>query len=140
MLQHFSKHFFPSSCQHCLCRSCAEECFDRRGTRFGLHGGRFKCPTCRYEVCLDRHGVYGLPRNLLVESIIDMMDSEKKNAEEKSQSKIKEEEERIKQEKLEEIKLDLEKQKKMCEKSGDPLNVYCLTCQKLICARASLKK
>lgn len=35
-------------------------------------GGRFRCPSCRHEVILDRHGVYGLQRNLLVENIIDM--------------------------------------------------------------------
>ena len=35
-------------------------------------GGRFRCPSCRHEVVLDRHGVYGLQRNLLVENIIDM--------------------------------------------------------------------
>lgn len=43
-------------------------------TRGGLltSGGRFRCPSCRHEVVLDRHGVYGLQRNLLVENIIDM--------------------------------------------------------------------
>lgn len=35
----------------------------------------FRCPTCRYEVILDRHGVYGLQRNLLVENIVDMYQS-----------------------------------------------------------------
>ena len=70
------------------CRSCAEECFDKRGTRFGISGGRFKCPTCRYEVVLDRHGTFGLPRNLLVENIIDMMGNEKKNREAEKQKKL----------------------------------------------------
>lgn len=35
-------------------------------------GSRFRCPSCRHEVVLDRHGVYGLQRNLLVENIIDL--------------------------------------------------------------------
>lgn len=39
-------------------------------------GGRFRCPSCRHEVILDRHGVYGLQRNLLVENIIDMYKQE----------------------------------------------------------------
>lgn len=39
-------------------------------------GGRFRCPSCRHEVVLDRHGVYGLQRNLLVENIIDIYKSE----------------------------------------------------------------
>ncbi|KAK7878721.1 hypothetical protein WMY93_030960 [Mugilogobius chulae] len=38
----------------------------------GSGGGRFRCPSCRHEVLLDRHGVYGLQRNLLVENIIDI--------------------------------------------------------------------
>jgi len=59
-------------CQHNLCRKCAEECYDRRGRVVGLSGGKFQCPTCRYEVMVDRHGVYSLPRNLLVENLIEM--------------------------------------------------------------------
>ncbi|CAG6021970.1 unnamed protein product [Menidia menidia] len=37
-----------------------------------VNSGRFRCPSCRQEVVLDRHGVYGLQRNLLVENIIDV--------------------------------------------------------------------
>ena len=37
-----------------------------------MSGGRFRCPSCRHEVIMDRHGVYGLQRNLLVENIIDI--------------------------------------------------------------------
>ena len=58
-------------CQHNLCRRCAEECYDRRGRVIGL-GGKFACPTCRFEVMVDRTGVHSLQRNLLVENIIDM--------------------------------------------------------------------
>ncbi|KAG9332531.1 hypothetical protein JZ751_014629, partial [Albula glossodonta] len=46
-----------------------------RGTMVGA-GGRFRCPSCRHEVVLDRHGVYGLQRNLLVENIIDIYKQE----------------------------------------------------------------
>ncbi|KAG2461926.1 TRI54 protein, partial [Polypterus senegalus] len=46
-----------------------------RGTTVGA-GGRFRCPSCRHEVVLDRHGVYGLQRNLLVENIIDIYKQE----------------------------------------------------------------
>ena len=41
-----------------------------------VNSGRFRCPTCRQEVVLDRHGVYGLQRNLLVENIIDVYKQE----------------------------------------------------------------
>lgn len=47
----------------------------RGGSSLGS-GGRFRCPSCRHEVVLDRHGVYGLQRNLLVENIIDMYKQE----------------------------------------------------------------
>lgn len=41
-----------------------------------MSGGRFRCPSCRHEVIMDRHGVYGLQRNLLVENIIDIYKQE----------------------------------------------------------------
>lgn len=44
-----------------------------------VNSGRFRCPTCRQEVVLDRHGVYGLQRNLLVENIIDAYKQEVDN-------------------------------------------------------------
>ena len=68
----FTKPVVILPCQHNLCRKCAEECYDRRGRVVGISGGKFQCPTCRYEVMVDRHGVYSLQRNLLVENIIDM--------------------------------------------------------------------
>lgn len=47
-----------------------------RGSSAVPSGGRFRCPSCRHEVVLDRHGVYGLQRNLLVENIIDIYKQE----------------------------------------------------------------
>lgn len=41
-----------------------------------VNSGHFKCPSCKREVVLDRHGVYGLQRNLLVENIIDIYKQE----------------------------------------------------------------
>lgn len=73
-------------------------------------GGRFRCPSCRYEVMLDRHGVYGLQRNLLVENIIDMYQSESKKPFRK----------------LEVL---------MCEEHEDEkVNIFCITCQKPTCS------
>lgn len=83
---------------------------------------------------LDRHGVFGLNRNLLVESIIDMMEDEKKNEDKGVENKIKAAEEAEKQKQLDEVKKSLENAGKQCDDHGDTLNVYCLTCQKLICA------
>lgn len=47
-----------------------------RGGSVSMSGGRFRCPSCRHEVIMDRHGVYGLQRNLLVENIIDIYKQE----------------------------------------------------------------
>ncbi|CAL8292447.1 unnamed protein product [Lota lota] len=77
-LEMFTKPVVILPCQHNLCRKCANDVFQASNpylpTRGGsvTSGGRFRCPSCRHEVVLDRHGVYGLQRNLLVENIIDM--------------------------------------------------------------------
>ncbi|KAG7273398.1 hypothetical protein CRUP_037460, partial [Coryphaenoides rupestris] len=78
-LEMFTKPVVILPCQHNLCRKCANDIFQASNpylsSRSGstvASGGRFRCPSCRHEVVLDRHGVYGLQRNLLVENIIDM--------------------------------------------------------------------
>ncbi|XP_072558547.1 tripartite motif containing 101 isoform X3 [Paramormyrops kingsleyae] len=70
-LELFTKPVVILPCQHNLCRKCANELFQGRGTMVGA-GGHFRCPSCQHEVVLDRHGIYGLQRNLLVENIIDV--------------------------------------------------------------------
>ncbi|XP_059182810.1 tripartite motif-containing protein 55-like [Centropristis striata] len=81
-LEMFTKPVVILPCQHNLCRKCANDVFTASNpylpTRGGslTSGGRFRCPSCRHEVVLDRHGVYGLQRNLLVENIIDMFKQE----------------------------------------------------------------
>ncbi|KAH0617667.1 hypothetical protein JD844_016130 [Phrynosoma platyrhinos] len=82
-LEMFSKPVVILPCQHNLCRKCASDIFQAsnpylptRGGTTVVSGGRFRCPSCRHEVVLDRHGVYGLQRNLLVENIIDIYKQE----------------------------------------------------------------
>ncbi|XP_019897122.2 tripartite motif-containing protein 55b isoform X2 [Esox lucius] len=81
-LEIFTKPVVILPCQHNFCRKCANDTFQAPNqylpTRGGsvTSGGRFRCPSCRHEVVLDRHGVYGLQRNLLVENIIDMFKQE----------------------------------------------------------------
>ncbi|MCJ8744959.1 hypothetical protein PDJAM_G00124670 [Pangasius djambal] len=82
-LEMFTKPVVILPCQHNLCRKCANDIFQAsnpylptRGGSTISSGGRFRCPSCRHEVVLDRHGVYGLQRNLLVENIIDMFKQE----------------------------------------------------------------
>uniref|UniRef100_A0A8C4S6P0 Tripartite motif-containing protein 54 n=1 Tax=Erpetoichthys calabaricus TaxID=27687 RepID=A0A8C4S6P0_ERPCA len=82
-LEMFTKPVVILPCQHNLCRKCANDVFQAsnplwqsRGSTTVSTGGRFRCPSCRHEVVLDRHGVYGLQRNLLVENIIDIYKQE----------------------------------------------------------------
>nr|BAC35199.1 unnamed protein product [Mus musculus] len=82
-LEMFTKPVVILPCQHDLCRKCANDIFQaanpywtNRGGSVSMSGGRFRCPSCRHEVIMDRHGVYGLQRNLLVENIIDIYKQE----------------------------------------------------------------
>ncbi|KAK2900642.1 hypothetical protein Q8A67_008757 [Cirrhinus molitorella] len=121
-LEIFTKPVVILPCQHNLCRKCANDIFQasnpylptRGGSSLGS-GGRFRCPSCRHEVVLDRHGVYGLQRNLLVENIIDMYKQE-------SSSSSKPEPE---------LKNDV----LMCEEHQDEkINIYCVTCSVPTCS------
>lgn len=78
-----SKHILAKVCMALLTSSCAawqeqasNPYLPTRGGTTVASGGRFRCPSCRHEVVLDRHGVYGLQRNLLVENIIDIYKQE----------------------------------------------------------------
>ncbi|XP_058853688.1 E3 ubiquitin-protein ligase TRIM63-like isoform X2 [Acipenser ruthenus] len=114
-LEMFSKPVVILPCQHNLCRKCANDVFQAanpyytsRGTN--ITGGRFRCPSCRHEVVLDRHGVYGLQRNLLVENIIDIYKEESTRPLKKCDQP-------------------------MCEEHKDEkINIYCLTCQVPTCS------
>ncbi|KAJ4925138.1 hypothetical protein JOQ06_017875, partial [Pogonophryne albipinna] len=65
-LEIFTKPVVILPCQHNLCRKCANDVFT----------SALPDATEAHEVVLDRHGVYGLQRNLLVENIIDMFKQE----------------------------------------------------------------
>ncbi|XP_064243897.1 tripartite motif-containing protein 55 isoform X3 [Passer domesticus] len=81
-----------------------------RGGTTVASGGRFRCPSCRHEVVLDRHGVYGLQRNLLVENIIDIYKQESTRPERKCDQP-------------------------MCEEHEDErINIYCLNCEMPTCS------
>uniref|UniRef100_A0A669E6R8 Tripartite motif containing 101 n=1 Tax=Oreochromis niloticus TaxID=8128 RepID=A0A669E6R8_ORENI len=79
-LEIFNKPVVILPCEHNLCRKCANELYQpslfHARTTMLVNSGRFRCPSCRQEVVLDRHGVYGLQRNLLVENIIDIYKEE----------------------------------------------------------------
>ncbi|XP_015000958.3 tripartite motif-containing protein 55 isoform X6 [Macaca mulatta] len=116
-LEMFTKPVVILPCQHNLCRKCASDIFQAsnpylptRGGTTMASGGRFRCPSCRHEVVLDRHGVYGLQRNLLVENIIDIYKQESIRPEKKSDQP-------------------------MCEEHEEErINIYCLNCEVPTCS------
>ncbi|XP_076147482.1 tripartite motif-containing protein 55b [Alosa pseudoharengus] len=122
-LEIFSKPVVILPCQHNLCRKCANDVFQASNpylpTRGGslTSGGRFRCPSCRHEVVLDRHGVYGLQRNLLVENIIDMYKQQSTSSSSSQPAP--------------ETKPD----QPMCEVHEDEkINIYCVTCSTPTCS------
>ncbi|XP_014647050.1 PREDICTED: tripartite motif-containing protein 55 isoform X3 [Ceratotherium simum simum] len=116
-LEMFTKPVVILPCQHNLCRKCASDIFQAsnpylptRGGTTVASGGRFRCPSCRHEVVLDRHGIYGLQRNLLVENIIDIYKQESIRPEKKSDQP-------------------------MCEEHEEErINIYCLNCEVPTCS------
>ncbi|XP_075684419.1 tripartite motif-containing protein 55 isoform X2 [Rhinoderma darwinii] len=119
-LEMFSKPVVILPCQHNLCRKCASDIFQAsnpylptRGGSTVATGGRFRCPSCRHEVVLDRHGIYGLQRNLLVENIIDI----------------------YKQESTKTTRPERKSDQPLCEEhEEEKINIYCLTCEVPTCS------
>ncbi|XP_041118338.1 E3 ubiquitin-protein ligase TRIM63-like [Polyodon spathula] len=114
-LEMFSKPVVILPCQHNLCRSCANDLYEAHNP-YHYSGGIFRCPTCRFEVVLDRHGVHGLQRNLLVENIIDIYKQQLVgNTSPLLKSK--------------------ESDEPTCEEHEDEkINIYCITCQVPTCS------
>ncbi|KAA8582874.1 hypothetical protein FQN60_015420 [Etheostoma spectabile] len=103
-LEMFSKPVVILPCQHNLCRNSAPS------------GARFRCPSCRHEVVLDRHGVFGLQRNLLVENIIDIYRQQESS-------------------RLVNMKPEQQKQQLLCEEhEEEKINIYCLSCETPTCS------
>jgi len=118
-LDMFSKPVVILPCQHNLCRGCANDLYESKNP-YHYSGGSFRCPTCRFEVVLDRHGVYGLQRNLLVENIIDMYKQQqesKRGVAEDPPPK------------------DRDAEEPACpEHEGERINIYCVSCQAPTCS------
>ncbi|XP_047456859.1 E3 ubiquitin-protein ligase TRIM63 [Mugil cephalus] len=118
-LDMFTKPVVILPCQHNLCRSCASDLYDSRNP-YRFSGGVFRCPTCRFEVVLDRHGVHGLQRNLLVENIIDIYKQQQEvNNSGNTETNLK----------------PKETKEPMCQEHEDErINIYCVTCQAPTCS------
>ncbi|XP_034732558.1 tripartite motif containing 101 [Etheostoma cragini] len=122
-LELFNKPVVILPCQHNLCRKCANELYQpslfQARTTMQVNSGRFRCPSCRHEVVLDRHGVYGLPRNLLVENIIDVYKQEVRNNSNATSPRP----------------LPPPSVQLTCsDHEGEKVNIYCLTCQRPTCS------
>lgn len=118
-LDMFTKPVVILPCQHNLCRSCASDLYDSRNP-YRFSGGVFRCPTCRFEVVLDRHGVHGLQRNLLVENIIDIYKQQQElSGSGKTETNLKPKE---------------SKEPKCQEHEDEKINIYCVTCQTPTCS------
>ncbi|XP_070766004.1 tripartite motif containing 101 [Enoplosus armatus] len=123
-LELFNKPVVILPCQHNLCRKCANELYQpslfQARTTMQVNSGRFRCPSCRHEVVLDRHGVYGLQRNLLVENIIDVYKQEVSNNNNKATSPL--------------PPPPPPAQVTCSDHEGEKVNIYCLTCQVPTCS------
>ncbi|XP_062283183.1 tripartite motif containing 101 [Scomber scombrus] len=122
-LELFNKPVVILPCQHNLCRKCANELYQpslfQPRTTMTVNSGRFRCPSCRHEVVLDRHGVYGLQRNLLVENIIDVYKQEVSNSKNAPSP----------------LPLPPFSAKVKCpDHEGEKMNIYCLSCQVPTCS------
>ncbi|XP_074789711.1 tripartite motif-containing protein 54 [Denticeps clupeoides] len=121
-LDMFTKPVVILPCQHNLCRSCASDLYDSRNP-YRFSGGVFRCPTCRFEVVLDRHGVHGLQRNLLVENIIDIYKQQQEGGG-GERSGIQET-----------PAVSAGSKEVMCtEHEDEKINIYCVTCQVPTCS------
>ncbi|XP_051562932.1 E3 ubiquitin-protein ligase TRIM63-like [Myxocyprinus asiaticus] len=117
-LDMFTKPVVILPCQHNLCRNCANDLYDSQNP-YHYSGGIFRCPTCRFEVVLDRHGVYGLQRNLLVENIIDIYKQQLEKGGNALEPPLK----------------SKDTKEPMCEVHEDEkINIYCITCQTPTCS------
>ncbi|XP_060931088.1 tripartite motif containing 101 [Limanda limanda] len=123
-LELFHKPVVILPCQHNLCRKCANELYQpslfQARTTMTVNSGRFRCPSCRHEVVLDRHGVYSLQRNLLVENIIDVYKQEVINSSSNASSAP--------------PPPPPAAQLTCPEHEGEKLNIYCLSCRVPTCS------
>ncbi|XP_048050006.1 COP9 signalosome complex subunit 8 isoform X2 [Megalobrama amblycephala] len=119
-LDMFTKPVVILPCQHNLCRGCASDLYDSRNP-YRFSGGVFRCPTCRFEVVLDRHGVHGLQRNLLVENIIDIYKQQQEGGSGGSTTETS-------------IKPKSSKEPMCQEHEDEKINIYCVTHQTPTCS------
>ncbi|XP_019733234.1 tripartite motif-containing protein 54-like isoform X2 [Hippocampus comes] len=80
--------------------------------------GNFRCPSCHHKVVMDRHGVFSLQRNLLVESIIDIYKRKVCHNDDRPLP----------------LPPSLPAQVTCSQHSDEKVSIYCITCQLATCS------
>ncbi|XP_042303404.1 E3 ubiquitin-protein ligase Midline-1-like [Sceloporus undulatus] len=113
-LELFTPPVLVLSCAHNFCKKCLEKILVRQNCSHV--NGQFSCPMCRKIIHLRGRGIIGLPRNILVESILEKFKYELENLHAKEQAEL----------------------SQICEQHGESMNLVCLTDDKPICAICKL--
>ncbi|XP_062826029.1 tripartite motif-containing protein 54-like [Anolis carolinensis] len=113
-LELFTPPVLVLTCAHNFCKKCLEKILARQNCSHV--NGQFSCPMCRKIIYLRGRGIGGLPRNILVESILEKFKYEQENLHAKEQDRL----------------------SQICEEHGESMNLMCLTDDKPICAICKL--
>ncbi|XP_077181709.1 tripartite motif-containing protein 54-like [Paroedura picta] len=110
----FSPPVLLLPCTHNFCKKCLDEILIHQNCSHV--NGQFNCPMCRKIVHLRGRGITGLPRNTLVECILEKFKYELENLHVKEQNHL----------------------SQICKEHGEMMNLLCLTEDKPICAICKL--
>ncbi|XP_053153310.1 tripartite motif containing 13-like isoform X2 [Hemicordylus capensis] len=102
-LELFTPPVLVLSCAHNFCKKCLEKILIRQNCSHV--NGQFCCPMCRKIIHLRGRGITGLPRNILVESILEKFKHELESLQAKEQNQLSQ----ICQEHGESMNLEIEK-------------------------------
>ncbi|XP_063147880.1 tripartite motif-containing protein 54-like [Candoia aspera] len=113
-LELFTPPVLVLSCAHNFCKKCLERILILQNCSH--INGQFSCPMCRKAMRLRGRGIIGLPRNILVESVLEKFKYELENLHAKEQDQL----------------------SQICEEHGESMTLVCLTDDKPICAICKL--
>ncbi|CAM5155031.1 unnamed protein product [Natator depressus] len=113
-LELFTPPVLVLTCAHNFCKQCLEKILIRQNCSHV--NGQFCCPMCRKVIYLRGRGIIGLPRNILVESILEKFKDELENIHAQEQNQL----------------------SQICEEHGENMNLMCLTDDEPICAICKL--
>ncbi|KAM3845016.1 tripartite motif-containing protein 54-like [Vipera latastei] len=113
-LELFTPPVLVLSCAHNFCKKCLEKILILQNCSHV--NGHFSCPMCRKTVYLRGGGLIGLPRNILVENILEKFKYELENLHAREQDHL----------------------SQICEQHGESMSLVCLADDKPICAICKL--